>query len=365
MSYRGQSIVSCRIDEKIQGVLLSVLHSALNSIRGDLSEKFDPECNLLIQLGFYYAAFGISNTSPGMKAVRLAYHPDALSERSIVFRKYLVAFTIILDYTRQRIKIWHRDALYSLPPGSGIGENQQQQHDRRNSETTSSQLNKLGRALAVSEVFVKLARIANYLAFLRSGSYPTLLHRIAGLSLVPIVDEGGEVDHEVSPVLHFMRGREILWLALSECITASTGAISWRNLSLQLLQSRLQGAWRTISNSTSALVGGSVLSALSPPSPSPSPSPSSSISNINEAGAEAEIQEGVTHTHTHTHANANIDAFNYLCTLCSCTPEAPQVTACGHLYCYYCIRRTAQITPFNCMACGQESPTFSPYEASS
>lgn len=64
-----------------------------------------------------------------------------------------------------------------------------------------------GRLKAVGD----LARLLNFAVFIASGSYPTLLHRVLGLRMVPAAAEpaGGAVDFDYM-------NRQLLWQALTE-----------------------------------------------------------------------------------------------------------------------------------------------------
>ncbi|XP_063062273.1 peroxisome biogenesis factor 2 [Engraulis encrasicolus] len=166
------------------------------------------------------------------------------------------------------------------------------------------------RALALLTGLARAASLLNFLHFLRRGVYPTLAERLLGVRVAFSRPQGAHRD--VS--FHFVN-RELLWHGFAEFL-------------IFLLP--LVNVWK---------LKASVLGLFSP---------------LGLLSSDAQ-QEGAS----------SEDAGCRECGLCGEWPTMPHVVACGHVFCYYCIKAHSVADMYlTCPRCGADVTELEPLKMS-
>ncbi|KAG8238545.1 hypothetical protein J437_LFUL018072 [Ladona fulva] len=152
------------------------------------------------------------------------------------------------------------------------------------------------------EIGILISKLINFLKFLHEGKYPSLGHRVARLTVVPI-DPGKR-----RTVGYSFMTREILWHGFIEFLSFTLPLINYHYIKRRVC--------RLFLNETPV------------------------------------IQQRVKFT------------LSTQCPVCDQFPVLPQTIGCTHIYCYYCIAATLTADPnFECTACGHyPRGSFKPVE---
>lgn len=203
-------------------------------------------------------------------------------------------------------------------------------------------LQKIKRLLATKGVKVvsflndslKIVNLLNFVLFILNGKFPSLVDRVLGITLTPIVNDllkynGDNVNFE-------FQNRQLVWNVLTEFLVFILPV-----LKVNKIKNNLVKAFGSITNKNS-------VSTASLPSETP-------FSNLSVSQCAICFQKSNIETSGNSSA-----------TVSSCLITNPFVTNCGHIYCYVCIA-----TRFNalensadnesCPRCGMKLEWFKPY----
>jgi len=305
---KGHQLFAQRVDEQLQVLLISAIERALNNVDEGLAERYRPEMEAVVGISYYVLSFMSGRPTPGMQVFRLAllsnqrdFVPTVHAEHS---SSLLAICTLLGMYIFRRLQ---RTALVrgwqDFPPGS-------MQHVA-------------WKRLQLLDVIGKCFGMSNTIAFLISGVYPSIVHRIAGYQMVAMqmqpqqkIDIAAESSSStaVSPTLApgysetqlYVKSRQVMWTTLTSVLAAAAIAADWQEVqtSFRRLSNRIV---RTI---TTSRVGTFVQRFVA-------------------------ARRGTANTAAITSSNRTASAFD--CVACRNPAEAPHTPECGHIYCYVCL----------------------------
>lgn len=288
----GHQLFALRIDEKLRELVVEHTKKGLGLLSEQLRDNYAPELEFVCSLSYYLAtALLFDRCTPGMLALNIGL-------RSVQRRRLICS--LFLVYLFRKVKLLAMRQRWSQFP-------------------MHTSQRKAWRALLIIEFIVKLTKSANFLAFLLSGKFPSLLYRAA--SLETKISRGNEWGNSrgsalrdvPSNALFFVRQRQLMWEVVSVFLGSLATSLDWKGLALSARLTMID-----LSYELRTWLGWKPSAVVVP----------SELTN------------------------------RCACSACSrISAECPHVASCGHIFCYFCLRSAIDTaeehgTHYRCPMCG-------------
>jgi len=314
MSLRGLALFSSRIDESFRDLVCKSVHAALSVFGDGRAADREDEVQTLVDLAYYTLSFVALRRSPGAVAMGLQYRgsegegsSSSSSSSSSMGRLYssyvkrhrlsIIVLVMLVVYAHKKALRHAREHGWAQPPPD------LERGEDGSIDPHGEQRKRHGywRALEACGNAYKVVKVLHYLNFLYQGRYPTMMYRLMETSLQPhpgVEGDGVRSGATVHRAVTYVRGRQLLWVALSELMGSVGTAVNWGELS-----TRLAGRARALSRQVQRW------------------------RPLSSTGYRTAEREQIVHRQQDkSHCGA-----------CGDTPEMPHVTSCGHWFCYYCL----------------------------
>ncbi|KAH8830470.1 Pex12 amino terminal region-domain-containing protein [Flagelloscypha sp. PMI_526] len=316
------------LDNDLINVLLEPFQKSLSLVNASLKSRLQPELMLLLQATLYKLSVWDSSATYGAKLQDLRYVYDRSSNHAPTIPRTILAIhgslTILFPYVHARIRSYALSHSWSEAPT--------RDYRRRAWEMLSSL------ETASSSII-----LLNFIGFLWSGRYRTVVDRITGMALVP----ASKLAHrEVS--YEFMN-RQMVWHAFTEFLLFALPLVNAKTL-----RQRISRAYTHLS--PALLLPPSVRQSLNMNEPSPAPSvPTRGPFWSLPRDQCAICAEDDTSSSNRTMPSSDTSFANLYAVESTAAPppdvtsidspegeppnpiNTPYVASCGDVYCYHCL----------------------------
>mmetsp|Transcript_15872 Transcript_15872/g.26697 ORF Transcript_15872/g.26697 Transcript_15872/m.26697 type:complete len:368 (+) Transcript_15872:54-1157(+) len=343
----GHQLVALRIDQQFMEMLTTQLVNAIEAVDISIASNLKIECKCLVELGYYLcSSLASGSVTPGMYSVGLkpsassssasneAVRSDSSSALSpsridpllllaVVSLKYSFAKMQRLSnleswsaFSAQHQIVTRADINVVVANGSGTT------HDTGAGTVNSSIVHWkrwMGKWLQhVSKAASSLVTL-NFILFLATGNYSSLLYRVIGFRMTPAGASSSSSSENRSRAGYknsqlFVESKKMLWVTLLALTSVAATTIDWRSIRyFVFFQARNLCA--TLYNMRISRQIRSILS--------------------NQDTTERNHQDEVESHSQDTNYNR--------CAICQAKPpEMPHRIDCGHRFCYLCISQLFQ-----------------------
>lgn len=276
----GQYYIASGIDQLFIDTMVRRIADVSGIIHGTMFESFRPEIVCIIELVFYINSVN-SDATPAMKMFGLSFAGCSNSSKLIMICCILLRAVLKRFQLTSIVRRWR-----SLP--------------------NHSMFKKVWKLLQLIDVVSGLVSMGNMFQFFSLGMFPTIMHRVSGLSVMkPPLPYPGSHSGASSLELH-SRYRQLLWIVLTGCFTA--GSLNYQSM-LATLHDFLAFISHDIMHTIEPLIR------------------SSSAATSTDGRRASVISEN----------NITSTARQICCVCRQSPPENPYVSSCGHVYCYVCM----------------------------
>lgn len=321
-STKGHQLFALHLDTALKTLLHSSVTTSLSHIdNGNLGDTYRLEIETVINLLYwYYSSIHESDRetkySPAMKIFGLLFQKEKTN--------ILMPFqTLQTSDTLQPELKWldkHLPLIYIVTVYLFLKMEKMIIARRWHLADKSSSKYKIYQIHKMLSIVFRIAGISNTFLFLFYGIYPTMLHRISGLSLKPATDfdERGYSQSQLS-----WKVRQTFWAILTQTLGTALWVFDWASIQLFLHQYSRKTI-RSIDNSMRN-VGSYVKNWFMRA----------------DDGATTSSDEGMSSNGNTNTSNIDVTASNQKA--CACTncgksfAETPYISNCRHIYCYTCI----------------------------